>query len=54
MEDDIVQAIVMLAILALALLFFATRRRSRDQIRDRLLRKATQHPPRSHRHRHPG
>ena len=54
MENGIVQIAVIVSILLLALLFFVAPR-SRDKIRDRLLRKYTKRPHhRSHTHRHSG
>ena len=54
MENGIVQIAVIVSILLLALLFFVAPR-SREKIRDRLLRKTTQRPHhRSHTHRHSG
>ncbi|WP_185732364.1 MULTISPECIES: hypothetical protein [unclassified Burkholderia] len=52
MEHGIVQTIVLLAILALALLFFAGQH-GRDRLRDKLHHKPLRRPHRSRSHRHP-
>ncbi|MGU7773393.1 hypothetical protein ACV229_24845 [Burkholderia sp. MR1-5-21] len=52
MEHGIVQTVVLVAILALALLFFIGRN-GRDRLRNRVHHKPVRRPHRSRTHRHP-
>ncbi|WP_423381991.1 hypothetical protein [Burkholderia sp. LMG 32019] len=52
MENGIVQALLLLALLVFAVLFF-TAGRGRDRTRDKLLHRPTRRSSRSHTHRHP-
>ncbi|WP_162835534.1 hypothetical protein [Burkholderia sp. A9] len=52
MENGIVRTLVLLAILVLAVLFFAARR-GRDRTRDKLLHRSARRSTRSHTHHRP-